>query len=147
METLADQLFELTEEEAKENIPFLDSMNIAKISQNIKIISQYNSVGLFISDRYTHFAHVMISKDDKICLVGFSIDNPTIEKQNVIVTQLHMSVIELEQIDNDVSLTLTALYDPCINSPPQFIIDMVISKIIKKFKNLSHKKIQFFIKY
>lgn len=130
---VADMLFELNEEEAMKRIPFLSSYKTKNLDENIKIISQINDVGFFIAKRHTCVCHVKLRDENKIYLVGFSVESDIETPKNHVRTTLHRSVIELVQSENVVNIRLTTLFDPKMSSPPSFLVDMVVCKAVDSF--------------
>lgn len=144
IDDVCNMLFELNEDEAKQHIPFLKSYKSRNCDSddNIKFINQVNKPGFFMADRHTSICHVKISDQGKIYLVGFSDDDPEILTPNkAIRTQLHRSVIELEQQHCDVSMHLTTVFDPKIISPPKWLTNAVVSQAVDNFNKWKKSEI------
>lgn len=141
LKTLVDKLWIIDEKTTKINDPSVKEWKELEKTENHKVCSQYNKMGMFIWDRHVVYAQVKIEEPDtgKTYIVAFSVTHPLapFDEKNYVLGKVHMSVFELKKDTKDESgnstvITKLAHIDPCGDLPVS-VINMFASTQVEMF--------------
>lgn len=122
----------IDENRIKFNDPSVKEWKELEKTDTYKICTQYNKMGMFISDRQVVYAQVKIEEPGATYLVSFSVTHPLAPPdENFVRSHIHMSVFEFKKNkDGDTDVTKIAQIDPC-GDIPVFVVNMVANRQVE----------------
>jgi len=127
----------VNEELAMKNDPKLTMWREVEKGNNWKVCSQYNSMMWQMWPRHTVFAQVRFDEGNTTKLVAYSVDHPSVPRQDKthVRSNVHMSVYEYKDNgDNTTQVTRITQIDPC-GSIPVALVDLYSGNLVNLFNS------------